>query len=232
MGHRDGGTHAVVKSNIKTQPSACGRKSKCVQGTSTRVIAAAPAPSSRARCCLTHARTMDSVAEPLPALASTTTVPALAILSVIAFFSASVKVTGGVVCGVVTRVPVGWRRRPACECACAPGAHMGRAGTQACAAHLSHTRDAWATDTRTAVALAVRQKAGCCFGHRRSSAVGPRTAAPRHTSPGRCIQPIALPSRPPPTFAGFPITILASPTFIRNTLSQTTLLPSHCRHDP
>lgn len=39
---------------------------------------------------------MDSVAEPLPALASTTTVPAFWIFSVMAFFSESVKLTGGV----------------------------------------------------------------------------------------------------------------------------------------
>ncbi len=44
--------------------------------------------------------TMDRVAEPLPALASTTTVPAFWIFSVRTFFSASVKETGGVVCRV------------------------------------------------------------------------------------------------------------------------------------
>lgn len=40
--------------------------------------------------------TMDRVAEPLPALASTTTVPAFWIFSVRTFFSASVKLAGGV----------------------------------------------------------------------------------------------------------------------------------------
>ena len=40
--------------------------------------------------------TMDRVAEPFPAFASTTTVPAFWIFSVRTFFSASVKLAGGV----------------------------------------------------------------------------------------------------------------------------------------
>ncbi len=126
---------------------------------------------------------MLSVADPLPALASTTTVPAFWIFSVSTFFSASLNVTAGVVCAhthVRTARRGVWSVDASSPSARAPSA-WDRKTTRTCERSGRMVAPAWPPMTGTSTSLRSRPLASATnvLARTTSSVVTPSTWSPQ-----------------------------------------------------